>query len=110
MLRANLAKFLAFWLRKSISMLGCHFHRLGLILSSIEALIFCFNFFLSGRFSLIGAGQVNVEICNTDLLPSGLLLRCLTLIGSYHLDAWRSKGQTLVRQRNLRLCLPVSLL
>jgi len=73
-----------------MSILGYHFHRLGLILSSIEALIFCFIFFLSGRFFLIGTGHVEFEVFSTVLLPSGLLLLCLTLLGSYHLDAWRS--------------------
>lgn len=73
-----------------MSILGYHFHRLGLILSSIEALIFCFIFFLSGRFFLIGTGQVKFELFNTVLLPSGLLLLCLIVLGSYHLDAWRS--------------------
>ncbi len=73
-----------------MSILGYHFHRLGLILSSIEALIFCFIFFLSGRFLLIGTGQVDFEVFGTVLLPSGLLLLCLIVLGSYHLDAWRS--------------------
>lgn len=73
-----------------MSILGYHFHRLALILSSIKALIFCFIFFLSGRFFLIGTGQVNFELFGTVLLPSGLLLLCLILLGSYHLDAWRS--------------------
>lgn len=73
-----------------MSILGYHFHRLGLILSSIEALIFCFIFFLSGRFFLIGTGQVDFEFFSTVLLPSGLLLLCLVVLGSYHLDAWRS--------------------
>ena len=73
-----------------MSILGYHFHRLGLILSSIEALLFCFIFFLSGRFLLIGTGHVEFELFGTVLLPSGLLLLCLTLLGSYHLDAWRS--------------------
>ncbi len=73
-----------------MSILGYHFHRLGLILSSIEALIFCFIFFLSGRFFLIGTGHVEFEVFGTVLLPSGLLLLCLILLGSYHLDAWRS--------------------
>lgn len=73
-----------------MSILGYHFHRLGLILSSVEALIFCFIFFLSGRFFLIGTGQAEFELFGTVLLPSGLLLLCLTVLGSYHLDAWRS--------------------
>lgn len=73
-----------------MSILGYHFHRLGLILSSIEALIFCFIFFLSGRFFLIGTGHVDFDLFNTVLMPSGLLLLCLVVLGSYHLDAWRS--------------------
>ena len=73
-----------------MSILGYHFHRLGLILSSIEALIFCFIFFLSGRFFLIGTGHVEFDFFNTVLMPSGLLMLCLVVLGSYHLDAWRS--------------------
>lgn len=73
-----------------MSILGYHFHRLGLILSSIEALLFCFIFFLSGRFFLIGTGHVEFELFGTVLLPSGLLLLSLIVLGSYHMDAWRS--------------------
>ena len=73
-----------------MSILGYHFHRLGLILSSIEALLFCFIFFLSGRFFLIGTGHADFELFGTVLLPSGLLMLCLIVLGSYHLDAWRS--------------------
>ncbi|MGI9435915.1 MAG: TIGR03013 family XrtA/PEP-CTERM system glycosyltransferase [Geminicoccaceae bacterium] len=73
-----------------MSILGYRIHRLGLILSSIEALIFCFVFFLSGRFFLIGTGHAKFDVFSTVLLPSVLLLLCLVALGSYQLDAWRS--------------------
>ncbi len=73
-----------------MSILGYHFNRLSLILSAIEAVLFCFVFMLSGRFLLIGTGQASFDIISTVLLPSGLLLLCLIALGSYHLEAWRS--------------------
>jgi sugar transferase (PEP-CTERM system associated) len=73
-----------------MSILGYHFNRLSLILSAIEALLFCFVFMLSGRFLLIGTGQADFDLLHTVLLPSGLLLLCLIALGSYHLEAWRS--------------------
>lgn len=73
-----------------MSILGYHFNRLSLILSSIEALLFCFVFLLSGRFFLIGTGHIEFDVVNTVLLPSGILLLCLIALGSYHLEAWRS--------------------
>jgi len=73
-----------------MSILGYHFNRLSLILSSVEALLFCFVFMLSGRFLLIGTGHIDFDLFSTVLLPSGLLLLCLIALGSYHLDAWRS--------------------
>jgi len=73
-----------------MSILGYHFNRLSLILSAIEAVLFCFVFMLSGRFLLIGTGQASFDFVHTVLLPSGLLLLCLIALGSYHLEAWRS--------------------
>lgn len=73
-----------------MSILGYHFNRLSLILSAIEAVLFCFVFMLSGRFFLIGTGQASFDVINTVILPSGLLLLCLIALGSYHLEAWRS--------------------
>jgi sugar transferase (PEP-CTERM system associated) len=73
-----------------MSILGYHFNRLSLILSAIEALLFCFVFLLSGRFLLIGTGQAEFDLVHTVLLPSGLLLLCLIALGSYNLEAWRS--------------------
>ncbi|MGI9485687.1 MAG: TIGR03013 family XrtA/PEP-CTERM system glycosyltransferase [Geminicoccaceae bacterium] len=73
-----------------MSILGYHFNRLSLILSAIEAVLFCFVFMLSGRFLLIGTGQADFNLLSTVLLPSGLLLLCLMALGSYHLEAWRS--------------------
>ncbi len=73
-----------------MSILGYHFNRLSLILSSIEALLFCFVFLLSGRFLLIGTGHIDFDLFSTVLLPSGILLLCLIALGSYHLEAWRS--------------------
>jgi len=73
-----------------MSILGYHFNRLSLLLSAIEAVLFCFVFMLSGRFLLIGTGQAQFDIVHTVLLPSGLLLLCLIALGSYHLEAWRS--------------------
>lgn len=73
-----------------MSILGFHFNRLSLILSAIEAVLFCFVFMLSGRFLLIGTGQADFDLVRTVLLPSGLLLLCLIALGSYHLEAWRS--------------------
>ena len=73
-----------------MSILGYHFNRLSLILSSIEALIFCFAFLLSSRFFLIGTGHVEFDLLGTVLLPSVIMLLCLTALGSYHLEAWRS--------------------
>ena len=73
-----------------MSILGYHFNRLSLILSAIEAVLFCFVFMLSGRFLLIGTGQAGFDLFETVLLPSGLLLLCLIALGSYHLEAWRS--------------------
>lgn len=80
-----------------MSILGYHFNRLSLILSVIEAVLFCFVFMLSGRFLLIGTGQASFDIVYTALLPSGLLLLCLIALGSYHLEAWRSV-QVMVRR------------
>ncbi len=73
-----------------MSILGYHFNRLSLILSAIEAVLFCFVFMLSGRFLLIGTGQADFDLLSTVLVPSGLLLLCLMALGSYHLEAWRS--------------------
>ncbi|MEM8950734.1 MAG: TIGR03013 family XrtA/PEP-CTERM system glycosyltransferase [Pseudomonadota bacterium] len=73
-----------------MSILGYHFNRLSLILSAIEAVLFCFVFMLSGRFLLIGTGQAEFDLISTVLLPSGLLMLCLMALGSYHLEAWRS--------------------
>ena len=73
-----------------MSILGYHFNRLSLILSSIEAVLFCFVFMLAGPFLLIGAGQADLDLLRSVLLPSGLLLLCLIALGSYHLEAWRS--------------------
>lgn len=73
-----------------MSILGYHFNRLSLILSAIEAVLFCFVFMLSGRFLLIGTGKAGFDMVQTVLLPSGLLLLCLIALGSYHLEAWRS--------------------
>ncbi len=73
-----------------MSILGYHFNRLSLILSAIEAVLFCFVFMLSGRFLLIGTGQADFDLLSTVLLPSGLLLLCLMALGSYHQEAWRS--------------------
>ncbi|MEZ5935072.1 MAG: TIGR03013 family PEP-CTERM/XrtA system glycosyltransferase [Alphaproteobacteria bacterium] len=73
-----------------MSILGFHFNRLSLMLSAIEAVLFCFVFMLSGRFLLIGTGQADFDLLRTVLLPSGLLLLCLIALGSYHLEAWRS--------------------
>ncbi len=56
-----------------MSILGYHFNRLSLILSAIEALLFCFVFMLSGRFLLIGTGKAAFDLVHTVLLPSGLL-------------------------------------
>ncbi|MDH3660483.1 MAG: TIGR03013 family PEP-CTERM/XrtA system glycosyltransferase [Alphaproteobacteria bacterium] len=73
-----------------MSILGYHFNRLSLILSTLEALLFCVVFMLAGRFLLIGTSQADVDLVRTVLLPSGLLLLCLIALGSYHLEAWRS--------------------
>ncbi|MEM7042621.1 MAG: TIGR03013 family XrtA/PEP-CTERM system glycosyltransferase [Pseudomonadota bacterium] len=73
-----------------MSILGYHFNRLSLILSAIEAVLFCFVFMLSGKFLLIGTGQASGDMIQSVLLPSGLLLLCLIALGSYHLEAWRS--------------------
>ncbi|MGI9508061.1 MAG: TIGR03013 family XrtA/PEP-CTERM system glycosyltransferase [Geminicoccaceae bacterium] len=73
-----------------MSILGYHVNRLSLILSSVEAVLFCLVFMLAGPFLLIGAGQADLDLVRTVLLPSGLLLLCLIALGSYHLEAWRS--------------------
>ena len=73
-----------------MSILGYHFNRLSLILSAIEAVLFCFVFMLSGKFLLIGTGHAADDVIQSVLIPSGLLLLCLITLGSYHLEAWRS--------------------
>ncbi|MGI9420456.1 MAG: TIGR03013 family XrtA/PEP-CTERM system glycosyltransferase [Geminicoccaceae bacterium] len=73
-----------------MSILGYHFNRLSLILSAIEAVLFCFVFMLSGRFLLVGTGKAGFDMVQMVLLPSALLLLCLIALGSYHLEAWRS--------------------
>jgi sugar transferase (PEP-CTERM system associated) len=71
-----------------MSILGCHVNRLSLILSSIEAAIFCLVFLVAGRFLL--AGGVDGDPFSSVLLPSAILLLCFIALGGYHLDAWRS--------------------
>jgi len=74
-----------------MSIFGHYVSRGTLILSLIEALIFGSVFLIFGYFLLGGVRGEGVFNFATDVvLPTGLVMICLLIVGGYHLDVWKS--------------------
>lgn len=64
--------------------------RVGLLLTLVEALIFGSMFLLVGAFLFEGRGEGVGSLAVNVLLPTGLVLLCLLVVGGYRTEAWRS--------------------
>lgn len=64
--------------------------RVGILLTVVEALIFGSTFLLVGSFVFEGRGDGWCSLATNVLLPTGLVLLCLLVVGGYRAEAWRS--------------------
>lgn len=74
-----------------MSIFGHHIARGTIVLTLVEALIFGSVFLLSGYFILGGSrGETIVAFVTEVVLPTGIVMICLLLVGGYKLEAWKS--------------------
>lgn len=74
-----------------MSIFGHYVSRGTLILSLVEALIFGSVFLIFGYFVLGGARGEGIFNFATDVvLPTGIVMTCLLIVGGYNLDVWKS--------------------
>lgn len=71
--------------------------RVGVLLTIIEATIFGSVFLLVGSFIFEGRGEGVGSLAINVLLPTGLVLLCLLMVGGYRAEAWRSP-RTMLRR------------
>ncbi len=64
--------------------------RVGILLTFVEALVFGSVFLLVGSFVFEGRGEGVGSLVINVLLPTGLVLLCLLVVGGYRAEAWRS--------------------
>ncbi len=74
-----------------MSIFGHYVSRGTLILSLVEALIFGSVFLIFGYFILSGTrGEGIFDFVTSVVLPTGIVLACLLIVGGYNLDVWTS--------------------
>ncbi|MEL6964626.1 MAG: TIGR03013 family XrtA/PEP-CTERM system glycosyltransferase [Pseudomonadota bacterium] len=71
--------------------------RVGILLTLVESLIFGSVFLLVGTVIFEGRGDSIGSVAINVLLPTGLVLLCLLVVGGYRAEAWRSP-RTMLRR------------